>query len=108
MPDWCYLDPDGKEPFDLWSYYEICDFEGFGWAAIPVPANWEPGKQYTYILDFTDGLGLHDPDDPDAGKPIHNVVHPTVTWGKRVKWGVQVNPWTPPKDFDPDVEIDFE
>lgn len=102
-----FYDADGELPFDWWSddYYKL---ELYGWAAIPVDADWKPGNKYTYILDFSDGLGLHDPDDPDSGKPIHNVVHPTVTWGKRVNWGVKVNPWTAPKDFDPDVEIDFE
>ena len=42
----------------------------FGWAALPVTADWEPGYVYTYTLDYTSGVGLHDPENPDAGKPI--------------------------------------
>ena len=42
----------------------------FGWAALPVTGEWEPGYVYTYTLDYTSGVGLHDPDNPDAGKPI--------------------------------------
>ena len=42
----------------------------FGWAALPVTGEWEPGYVYTYTLDYTSGVGLHDPENPDAGKPI--------------------------------------
>ena len=42
----------------------------FGWAALPVTGDWEPGYVYTYTLDYTSGVGLHDPESPDAGKPI--------------------------------------
>lgn len=98
------LDPEGNFPY---GWYEYGDVELFGWAAIPVPADWEPGKQYNYTLDFSSGLGLHDPDYPDPGQPIYNVTHPTVTWGKRVKWTVKVNNWVQ-GSYNPDVEIDFE
>ncbi|MDE6249369.1 MAG: hypothetical protein K2M29_06625, partial [Paramuribaculum sp.] len=39
-------------------------------AALPVTGQWEPGCIYTYTLDYTSGVGLHDPENPDAGKPI--------------------------------------
>lgn len=104
LPFLFYTDPDGETPY---GWYDYGDIELFGWAAIPVEADWEAGQQYTYTLDFSDGLGLHDPDYPDPGQPIYNVTHPTVTWGKRVNWGVNVNPWKP-GTYDPDVEIDFE
>lgn len=47
----------------------------FGWAALPVTGNWEAGYSYTYTLDYTSGVGLHDPsvggtDSPRAGDPI--------------------------------------
>ncbi|MBD5171409.1 MAG: fimbrillin family protein [Bacteroidales bacterium] len=42
----------------------------FGWAALPVTGDWEPGYIYTYTLDYTSGVGLHDPENPEAGKPI--------------------------------------
>jgi hypothetical protein len=36
---------------------------------VPIDANWEPGKKYTYILDFTDGCGKVDPEKPDVVDP---------------------------------------
>lgn len=42
----------------------------FGWAALPVTGEWEPGKIYTYTLDYSYGVGLHDPEDTNAGKSI--------------------------------------
>ncbi len=42
----------------------------FGWAAVPVEVNWEAGKRYVYTLDYSGGLGWHDPSDPDPGKEI--------------------------------------
>lgn len=42
----------------------------YGWAAIPLKATWEAGKKYIYTLDFTNGAGFTDPDDPNPGKPI--------------------------------------
>lgn len=32
-----------------------------GWASVPVDFNWEAGKKYTYILDFSNGAGYRDP-----------------------------------------------
>lgn len=59
----------------------------FGWAAIPVDINWEAGKKYDYKLNYTNGIGLHDPDDPEPGTPIvdQNTVPVTVD--------VEVTPW---------------
>lgn len=42
----------------------------FGWAAIPVEGNWEPGYVYTYTLNYTNGVGLRDPHDPNPGESI--------------------------------------
>ncbi len=46
----------------------------FGWAALPVEGEWLPGNIYTYTLDYTQGVGLHDPEVittfPGAGDPI--------------------------------------
>lgn len=82
--------------------------EVFAWAAVPVGVDWKAGNNYLYTFDYETGLGLHDPDDPDRGEPIYNVVHPTVSWGYKVRWGVKVNKWVAPKNFDPDIDIDFE
>lgn len=61
----------------------------FGWAALPVTANWEAGRSYTYTLDFTYGVGLHDPSvtgatAPKAGDPVIS---------DRVGVTVSVNGW---------------
>lgn len=47
----------------------------FGWAALPVTGSWEAGHYYTYTLDYSHGVGLHDPSvggsvAPKAGDPI--------------------------------------
>ncbi len=46
----------------------------FGWAALPVKGDWQPGKIYTYTLDYTLGVGLHGPEvttgAPGAGDPV--------------------------------------
>lgn len=42
----------------------------FGWAAVPVGVNWERGKKYIYTLDFSNGVGVQDPEDPKPGAAI--------------------------------------
>lgn len=47
----------------------------FGWAALPIECKWEAGYYYTYTLDYSSGVGLHDPSvagegAPKAGDPI--------------------------------------
>ena len=56
----------------------------FGWAAVPVGVNWERGKKYIYTLDFSEGIGVQDPEDPRPGKPII---------GEPVKFSVSVAGW---------------
>lgn len=64
----------------------------YAWVAVPMPGNntetvngksysntvWEQGKKYIYILDFTDGAGNTDPDEPIPGKPVLNPIKATV------------------------------
>ncbi len=62
----------------------------FGWAAVPVSGNWAPGNIYTYILDYSTGVGLHDPEvtttSPAAGDPI---ISDKVGFSYKVKeWNV--------------------
>lgn len=56
----------------------------YAWASIPISGTWEQGKKYIYTLDFTDGAGNVDPDDPTPGKPV---------LGDPIKFTVQVNDW---------------
>lgn len=57
----------------------------FAWASIPLSGTWEAGKKYVYILDFTDGAGNVDPDDPTPGKPV---------LGDPIKFTVNIEDWT--------------
>lgn len=71
-----------KDFSNLYAIQENEEIREFGWAALPVKGNWEPGKIYTYTLDYTVGVGLHDPEvttaSPKAGDPI---ISDKVTWG---------------------------
>ena len=51
----------------------------YGWAALPIATDWKAGYEYTYLLDYSKGVGLHDPDDPDPGAPILNEVAVSTT-----------------------------
>lgn len=59
----------------VYSRPDTQDIKEFGWAALPVTGNWEPGYVYTYTLDYSYGVGLHDPEvtgdsGPIAGDPV--------------------------------------
>lgn len=56
----------------------------FGWASVPVGVNWQRGKKYVYTLDFTNGVGIQDPEDPRPGTPII---------GDGIKFSVSVTGW---------------
>lgn len=63
-----------------------------GWSAVPVPTNtvWEAGKSYTYTLDYTNGLGKVDPEEPhspDTPEPGEDIL------GGNVSFKVTVTPW---------------
>ena len=60
----------------------------YGWAALPIATKWKAGYEYTYLLDYSKGVGLHDPDDPDPGAPILNevIVSPTVKEWTETQW----------------------
>lgn len=81
----------GDEYFTDAEFTEKYDLEGngaevkaFGWAAIPVHDTWKPGYVYTYTLNYTDGVGLRDPEDPKPGEPIIS---------DRVAVDVRISPW---------------
>ncbi|MDE7411732.1 MAG: fimbrillin family protein [Paramuribaculum sp.] len=56
----------------------------YAWATTPLTATWEAGKKYIYTLDFTNGAGYVDPDDPTPGEPI---------LGEPIKFTINVLPW---------------
>lgn len=51
----------------------------YAWATIPVGGEWLQGKKYIYTLDFTNGAGFVDPDDPNPGQPILSPIKAKVT-----------------------------
>lgn len=71
-----YPDSEGRRFYtdeartQLYTLPAGCEIKDFGWAAIPVEVKWEPGKLYIYKLNYSNGIGLHDPADPDPGTPI--------------------------------------
>ncbi len=73
--------------------YEVV--KEFGWAAVPVTGEWNPGNIYTYTFDYTVGIGLHDPEvttsAPKAGDPIIS---------DQVGMFVTVEEWKPSTDTD--------
>lgn len=81
-----FTDEDYTQPYNL-STGEVV--KEFGWAALPISADWKPGHTYTYTLDYSSGIGLHGPDvkgnvSPKAGDPIIS---------DRVGVSVSVNYW---------------
>ncbi len=59
---------------DHYEYPDTEEIKEFGWAALPVTGSWAPGNVYTYTLDYTQGVGLLDPEVtttlPGAGDPV--------------------------------------
>lgn len=59
---------------------ETEEIRNYGWAAIPMTNyRWKPGYQYTYTLNYTNGVGVHDPEDPFPGSPIISTILVGVT-----------------------------
>lgn len=71
-------------PFPIESEFTHKPVREYGWASIPLSSTWEQGKKYIYTLDFTNGAGTTDPDDPYPGTKII---------GGPIKFTVQVNDW---------------
>lgn len=90
-----FTDPGLTEPYALPATEEI---RNYGWAAIPLSKlRWKPGYQYNYTLNYTDGVGVHDPADPYPGKPIISKILVSVTEG--------VNSWPMVYDFENGSEV---
>ncbi len=97
LPGTYFTDPALQQPY---AAAEGVSVKEFGWAAVPVEADWTAGKRYVYTLDYSEGIGLHDPEDPKPGTPIKG--QPSI------KWGMHVTTWstaTPNEDYTPDIVI---
>lgn len=49
---------------------EGLEIHEYGWAAVPVEIDWKAGKRYVYTLNYSDGVGVQDPEDPNPGEKI--------------------------------------
>lgn len=72
---------------------EGCTVKEFGWAALPVTCNWEAGYVYTYTLDYSSGVGLHDPSVEDPADSTHGPKAGDPIISDRVGVSVSVNGW---------------
>ena len=57
------------------------------WVSVPVAFNWVGGNRYTYVLDFSNGAGQVDPEEPN--NPGSDVL------GGAIDFNVTVNTWNP-------------
>ncbi len=70
------LDKNGKI-YGTSVAYTVPDTEelrAYGWAAAPANVDWKPGYTYSYLLDYSRGVGVHDPADSNPASPI-------IDWG---------------------------
>ena len=92
-----FYDPEFQQPYVAAEGEEIMDF---GWAAVPVDVDWSAGKKYVYTLDYSEGIGIHDPADPEPGKLIAGQTP--------IEWSVSVSEWEYAEkndDYDPDINV---
>ncbi|MDE6367609.1 MAG: hypothetical protein K2K94_00030 [Muribaculaceae bacterium] len=85
---------DDDTPYAIGETEQIC---GFGWASLPVAARWEAGKIYTYKLNYSSGIGWHDPSDPTPGEPI-------IERGV-VPFDVTIDDWIKADDYDSNLTV---
>lgn len=99
-PGQLYKDDDGKYYTDSamkteYNAPQESEVKEFGWAALPIADNLQPGRVYTYTLNYTNGVGLRDPADPyNPGEPVISdnvIVNAEVTeWVEGKKSSVDV------------------
>lgn len=92
-----FTDSELQHPYEAANGEDVLDF---GWAAVPVDADWSSGKKYIYTLNYSEGIGLHDPADPEPGKPIKGQ--------GSIAWGVSVGSWDyaeKDENYDPDLKV---
>lgn len=49
-------------------------FKKYAWVAFPVDVDWEAGHKYTYVLDFSNGLGIEPPNGIYGGRLISDII----------------------------------
>lgn len=68
-----FTDDEKKE---LKSKYKDKDitFKKYAWVGFPVAVDWKAGHKYTYVLDFTSGLGVEIPNGIYGGRYISDII----------------------------------
>lgn len=67
----------------------------YAWTAVPIDENWQPGTCYTYTLDFSNGAGTTDPDQPTKPTDPEVPVDPNKpVLGSEISISVSVSKWT--------------
>lgn len=92
-----FTDRDLSKPYSAAEGETVKDF---GWAAVPVDADWGAGQRYVYTLNYSEGIGVHDPADPEPGKPI---IDKTA-----ISWGIHVSTWDyaeKNEDYNPNMNV---
>lgn len=71
------------------------DNETYGWVSVPVSYEWESGKKYVYTLDFSDGAGRVDPNEPgnDVDPGGKDPAKAQSVLGGLIKFGLKVTQW---------------
>lgn len=63
-----FTEADHSTEYDLSA--NNAEVKAFGWAALPVSDNLDPGRVYTYTLNYSNGVGIRDPHDIRPGEPV--------------------------------------
>ncbi len=73
----------------------------YGWAAVPANVEWKPGYTYSYVLDYSNGVGVHDPADENKASTIVDwdgvgITNSLEVWGdgdiiQTGGWGANTN-----------------
>ncbi|MDE7335437.1 MAG: fimbrillin family protein [Muribaculaceae bacterium] len=95
-----FTDPGFTTAYTVPATVEI---RNYGWAAVPLTTlRWKPGYQYVYTLDYSKGVGVHDPFDPYPGRPIISDILVGVTESGNTSWHT-VNDFKNDEGSDVDV-----
>lgn len=95
--DGAWYTTPGKSDESLYTPADSEEICGFSWAALPVPAKWDVGKKYTYKLNYSNGIGWHDPTDHEPGEPIIERGH--------IPFSVSVDDWLPADNYTSDIDV---
>ena len=92
----CYT-ANQKEEELKYTPSETEEVHAYCWASLPVGAKWEAGKIYTYKLNYSSGIGWHDPYGPNPGEPI-------IERGM-IPFEVEMEEWLPAEGYNSNLDV---